>query len=362
MANKTIIPFGPQHPVLPEPLHLDLVLEDERVIEAIPRIGYIHRGLEKLVEKRDYKLFIYVVERICGICSFGHSMGYAQCIEQLMKIEVPERTEYLRCIFHELSRIHSHILWLGLLADGFGFESLFMHCWRLRERVLDIFEQCTGGRVIFSANEVGAFRQDIDNSTLKGIVNVLKRLLTEYETLYRTFLEDTSVKSRMVGVGHLTKEQAEEFSMVGPFARASGVATDERLHKIGAYGCLDNFEPITSNDGDCYARCLVRAQEVVQSIYMIEELVEKIPKGDISVPVKGKPEDGAQAMTTIEQPRGQAFYYAKGNGTKFLERMRVRTPTAQNLKGLLAALAGCELADVPMILLTIDPCISCTER
>ena len=165
MANKTIIPFGPQHPVLPEPLHLDLVLEDERVIEAIPRIGYIHRGLEKLVEKRDYKLFIYVVERICGICSFGHSMGYAQCIEQLMKIEVPERTEYLRCIFHELSRIHSHILWLGLLADGFGFESLFMHCWRLRERVLDIFEQCTGGRVIFSANEVGAFRQDIDNST-----------------------------------------------------------------------------------------------------------------------------------------------------------------------------------------------------
>ena len=155
MSQKTVIPFGPQHPVLPEPLHLDLVVEDEKVVEAIPQIGFVHRGLEKLIETRDYNQFIYVAERICGICSFGHSYGYAETVESLMGVEVPERAKFLRVIWHELSRVHSHILWLGLAADAFGYESLFMHCWRLRERVLTIFEKTTGGRVIFSAVKVG---------------------------------------------------------------------------------------------------------------------------------------------------------------------------------------------------------------
>ncbi len=362
MGKRTIVPFGPQHPVLPEPVHLDLVLEDEKVVTAIPRIGYIHRGLEKLVEKRDYTQFVYVTERICGICSFGHSLGYSQCVEQLMGIEVTDRAEYLRVIFHELSRIHSHMLWLGLLADGFGFESLFMHTWRLREQVLDIFEECTGGRVIFSACDVGGFRKDVPNETLKGMVITLEKMRQEYNVILKTLLQDNSVKNRMVGVGYLSREQAIEFSMVGPFARASNYAVDERFYKSGAYADLAAFEPIVSEDGDCYARCDVRAREVLQSIDIIAELVDKIPDGDVMLPVKGNPEAGAQTMMTIEQPRGQAFYYAKGNGTKFLDRMRVRTPTSQNLAGMVAALSGCEFADVPMVILTIDPCISCTER
>ena len=362
MSKTTIVPFGPQHPVLPEPVHLDLEMEDEKVIRAIPRIGYIHRGLEKLVTKRDYTQFVYVTERICGICSFGHSMGYSQCIEQLMGIEVTERAEYLRCIFHELSRIHSHLLWLGLAADAFGFESLFMHCWRIREDVLDIFERCTGGRVIFSACDVGGFRQEISNEELAGIVTVLEKLRDEYQTIARTFLEDTSVKDRLVGCGNLTKEQAIACSTVGPFARASGVATDERQNGIGAYGDLAAFEPVLSDGCDCYARCDVRIREVLQSIDIICELADKIPDGEVMVPVKGSPAAGAETMMTLEQPRGMCFYYSKGNGTKFLERMRIRTPTAQNLAGLVAALEGCDFADVPMIVLTIDPCISCTER
>ena len=362
MSKRTIIPFGPQHPVLPEPVHLDLVMEDEKVITAIPRIGFVHRGLEKLVEKRDYTQFVYITERICGICSFGHSLGYSQCIEQLMGIEVTDRAEYLRVIFHELSRIHSHLLWLGLMADAFGYESLFMHAWRLREEVLDIFEATTGGRVIFSACDVGGFRQDVDNSVLKGIVTTLQKIRGEYNTLSKTFLLDSSVKNRMVGVGYLSKEEAIEYSMVGPFARASNYAIDERLKAIGAYADLAAFEPVLSDQGDCYARCEVRIKEVLQSIDIIEELVSKIPDGEVMVPVKGAPADGARAMSTLEQPRGTVFYYSEGNGTKFLERMRIRTPTSQNLAGLVSALGGCEFADVPIIILTIDPCISCTER
>src|SRR6478735_4267510 len=159
---RTIIPFGPQHPVLPEPVHLDLVVEDEKVVEARPSIGFVHRGLEKLVEKKDYVEFVYIAERICGICSFIHGQTYCQAIEGLMNIQVPPRAHYLRTIWGELSRVHSHLLWLGLMADAVGFESLFMHSWRVREQVLNIIEATTGGRVIFGTCKVGGVRRDID--------------------------------------------------------------------------------------------------------------------------------------------------------------------------------------------------------
>ena len=362
MAKSTIIPFGPQHPVLPEPLHLDLVVEDEKVVEAIPQIGFVHRGLEKLVEKKDYNQFIYIAERICGICAFGHSYGYAQTIEALMNVEIPPRAEYLRTIWHELSRIHSHILWMGLAADAFGFESLFMHCWRLRERILDIFERTTGGRVILSVTKVGGVTRDIDNSELQAIKAVLDGIRHDYAELCKTFINDVSVKNRTVGVGYISTEDAKAYSMVGPFVRASNVPNDVRSLGRGAYGDLSEFRPIVSSDGDCYARMVVRAQEVLQSIDIINELIDKIPDGDISVPVKGAPAAGAEASNVLEQPRGECYYYARGNGSKYLDRMRIRTPTSINLAGMTAALKGCDLADVNMIVLTIDPCISCTER
>ena len=138
MANRSVVPFGPQHPVLPEPIHLDLVLEDEKVVEAIPSIGFVHRGLESLVKNKDFNDMVYVAERICGICSFGHGMGYCDAVEHIMDIEIPDRAKYLRTILFEISRIHSHLLWLGLMADAFGFESLFMESWKIREKILDM--------------------------------------------------------------------------------------------------------------------------------------------------------------------------------------------------------------------------------
>ncbi len=362
MGKATVIPFGPQHPVLPEPLHLDLVVQDETVVDCLPQIGFVHRGLEKLVETRDYNQFIYVAERICGICAMGHSLGYAETVESLMDIEVPSRAEYLRVIWHELSRIHSHLLWLGLAADAFGFESMFMHCWRLRERILDIFEKTTGGRVILSVVRVGGVNRDIEDSELKVICQTLDGIKGEYQQIMDTLLTDMSVKNRTVGVGTLSHEQAVALSMVGPFARASQVNYDVRTFGKGAYRALTEFQPILDAQGDCYARVKVRCLEVLQSIDIIKELAAKIPAGDISVKVKGNPEEGARAANVLEQPRGECYYYAQGNGTKFLERMRMRTPTSQNLAGMVEALKGADLADVNMIILTIDPCISCTER
>jgi ech hydrogenase subunit E len=362
MGQHTVIPFGPQHPVLPEPLHLDLVVDDERVIEAIPQIGFIHRGLEKLTETRDYNQFIYIAERICGICAFGHSMGYAETVESLMGVQVPKRAEYLRVILHELSRMHSHILWMGLAADAFGFESLFMHCWRLRERVLDIFEATTGGRVILSAVLVGGMVRDQDAQMLQFVKDKIASIEDDYAQLCRTFLEDSSVKSRLVGIGTISEADARNYDMVGPFARASHVANDARSLGYGGYAYLSDFQPILETDGDCYARVKVRAAEVLQSISIINEMIDSIPSGPVFEPVKGSPAAGAQACGVVEQPRGECYYYALGNGTKYLERMRMRTPTSMNLAGMATALAGCDLADVNMIVLTIDPCISCTER
>jgi len=244
MGNRTIVPFGPQHPVLPEPIHLDLVLEDERVIEAIPRIGYIHRGLEKLVEKKDYQQYVYVAERICGICSFMHGMGYCMSIESIMEVEIPERAKFLRTIWAELSRLHSHLLWLGLLADAFGFESLFMQSWRLREQVLDIFEETTGGRVIFSVCDVGGVKKDISSETLNKMKEVLTAMEKDLKEAAAVFLNDSTVKLRTKGVGVLSKEAAFELGAVGPMGRASGIEMDIRSQGYAAYDQL-NFKPVT---------------------------------------------------------------------------------------------------------------------
>ncbi|MGL4738133.1 MAG: nickel-dependent hydrogenase large subunit [Cellulosilyticaceae bacterium] len=359
MSKQSIIPFGPQHPVLPEPIHLDLVIQDERVVEAIPSIGFIHRGLEKLVQKKDYQEYVYVAERICGICSFMHGMGYCEAIENVMDVEVPDRAQYLRTLWAELSRVHSHLLWLGLLADAFGFESLFMQCWRMREKVLDLFEMTTGGRVIFSVCKVGGVRKDMDQEQLRVIKSTLLTLLEELKPLERVFFGDYTVKHRLVGVGVLDKKMAHDLGTVGPMARASGLMFDVRQLGYGAYSKLE-FEPIVHDDGDSYSRCVVRFKEIQQSIHLIVQMIEKIPQGDLSVKVTGNPK--GDYFARLEQPRGEVIYYVRGNGTKFLDRMRVRTPTFANIPALLQTLKGCELADVPILILTIDPCISCTER
>ncbi len=359
MGKRTVVPFGPQHPVLPEPIHLDLVLEDEMVVEAIPRIGYIHRGLEKLVEKKDFLQYTYVAERICGICSFMHGMGYCMTIESIMNVEIPERAKFLRTIWAELSRMHSHMLWLGLLADAFGFESLFMQSWKIREQILDIFEETTGGRVIFSVCDIGGVRKDISTETLTKIVGILNNIEKELKQISEVFLNDASVKSRTKGVGVLTKEQAYDLGAAGPMARASGVEIDMRCQGYAAYGKLD-FKPIIEKAGDSYARTSVRIREIFQSIDLIRQCVNLIPEGEIKVKVTGNP--SGEYFTRLEQPRGEVVYYAKANGSKFLDRLRVRTPTFANVPALLETLKGCALADVPILVLTIDPCISCTER
>ncbi|HOT95231.1 MAG TPA: nickel-dependent hydrogenase large subunit [Methanoregulaceae archaeon] len=359
MSRQIVIPFGPQHPVLPEPIHLDLVMEDERVVEAIPSIGYVHRGLEKLVEKREYRDFVYIAERICGICSFIHGMTYCHAVEGVMELDVPPRALYLRTVWSELSRLHSHLLWLGLMADAMGFESLFMQAWRLREHVLDDLESTTGNRVIQGVCKVGGVRRDVSNQKLREIVDGLAGIEPALRDLLKVFVEDDSIRHRLVGVGPLTEHQAWELGAVGPVLRASGVANDIRQTGYAAYDELD-FRPVVETGGDCYARTVVRARELFTSIDLIRQAVEKIPDGPVETKVTGNPKGEFYARS--EQPRGEVVHYVRANGTKHLVRFRVRTPTFTNIPPLLEAMKGLQLADVPVVVLSIDPCIGCAER
>ncbi len=357
---RTVIPFGPQHPVFPEPIQLKLECEDERIVGVVPVIGYISRGIEKAAELNPFRNNIFLCERVCGICSFMHALCYCQGIEDMMKVEVPSRARFLRVFWAELSRMHSHLLWLGLLADSFGFESLFMQVWRAREIILDISEMTSGHRIIQSTNVIGGVRRDIDEEMAQKVEEMLAQFKELADrSILPTILNDPTIKERTVGKGILTKEQAELLAAVGPTLRGSGVASDMRMTEYAAYKEI-GFEPIVETAGDSYARTLVRVKEIYQSLDIILKALSMMPEGDIAVRVTGRPE--GEVVSRVEQPRGELIYYVKGNGTANLERLKIGTPTFANIPSLLVMLPGCELADVPVITLSIDPCIACCER
>jgi ech hydrogenase subunit E len=352
-------PFGPQHPVLPEPLQLNITYEDEKVVNVAPAIGYIHRGIEKAGELNDYPQNVFLVERVCGICSFMHAMIYCEALEEIMKVEITPRAKYLRVFYSEISRAHSHLLWLGLLADAFGFESLFMKYWAIREKVVDLMEMTGGHRVILSACAIGGIRRDLTPELIRKSEDILLEVKKELDMITPVLLKDYTVKKRTVGAGVLSREQVIALGAVGPTLRGSGVAEDIRMNGYEVYREL-GFEPVVETDGDSHSRAVVRVREVYQSIELALEALHRLPEGEALIKVKGNP-DG-ETVRRIEQPRGELFYYVKGNGTKNLERLRIRTPTFANIPALLAMLPGCQMADVPVITLSIDPCISCTER
>jgi Ni,Fe-hydrogenase III large subunit len=359
MPGQTVIPFGPQHPVFPEPLQLRLVMEEERVVEAVPALGYMHRGLEKLAETKDYAQNVFLMERVCGICSFMHSLSYCQAIEELMGVEVPERAKWLRTMWAEFGRLQSHHLWLGLVADAFGFESLFMECWKHRELVLDLYEATTGSRITISANAVGGCRRDLEESVLAEIARRMDDLERGLDKVARVFRDDPLVKQRTVGAGIITRQEVLRLGAVGPVLRGSGVAQDMRQLGYAAYGDLD-FQPVVEQGGDSYARMMVRLREAYQSIDLVRQVLRRLPGGEVLAKVKGRPE--GEAVNRVEQPRGELLYYVKASGQVTLDRVRVRTPTLSNIPPLVRMLKGCRLADVPVIALSIDSCVSCTER
>ncbi len=358
--RRTIIPIGPYHPLQEEPEFFKLEVEGEKVVGLEINIGYNHRGIEQLCEQKSYDQVTFVVERICGICSTSHPFAYVNAVEDLAKIEVPERALYIRTVIGELERIHSHLLWLGLAGHFLGYNTVFMWAWKYREIVLDIMEQISGNRNHYAMMKPGGVRRDIDEEDIPMILKGLDELEEKIIMLKKAVMDDPVFHARLKGVGILTKEEAINYSAVGPTARASGVAIDVR--KNDPYAVYDKVEwdMIVTENGDVFDKVVVRLLEKLESIKIIRQCLQKMPKGEIDAHVKEIPP--GEGIGRHEAPRGEVFHYVRSDGTNSPVRHKVRAPSYMNVPTNQTTVVGEDIADAAIILAAVDPCYCCTER
>jgi NADH-quinone oxidoreductase subunit D len=360
-SPESVMPFGPVHPSLKEPEYFKLILEGEKIVQVIPRIGYVHRGIERAAQERTWVKNIYLFERICGICSFAHSLGYTHAVEGLTAFEVPKRARYIRVIVAELERVHSHLLWLGLVGHWAGFDTLFMWVWKDRERILDLEEAITGNRVHKSYSTIGGVRMDFPEGLadrIKTDLDYIEKRVDYYERLVES---EETFTVRTKGVGRITQEKARLLCPVGPLLRCTGIARDVRVED--PYAAYDEVPPRvqTSNDGDIASLLRIRLNEVRESCWMIKTAVEKLPSGPHKVSIPRAIPAG-ESTFHVEAPRGELFYFVKSKGGGSPERVKVRSSTVANILTATEMLKGHTLADVPIVLTGMDPCFGCMDR
>lgn len=360
-GKRFSVPIGPQHPALKEPGHFEFVVDGEVVQAASVRLGYVHRGIEKATESRSWVQNLYLLERICGICSHIHAMAYSLGVERLAEVSAPPRAQAIRTLVAELERIHSHFLWLGVAAHEAGFDTLFMYTWRDRETVMDLLESLTGNRVNYSVNVLGGVKYDLDAQSAENIhtgLNFLEDRTLHYLEVVRT---DRVFLQRTKDIGVMNREQALRAGLTGPTARASNVQRD--LRADAPYAAYTQFPltPVVEEAGDLQARFIVRIRELFESYRLIRALVDNLPAGDLTARMPRRIKAG-ETVSRVEAPRGELFYFIKSSGTDTPERIKVRTPTLCNIASVTQLVIGQQLADVPMILVGIDPCFSCNDR
>lgn len=367
--------IGPTHPAFKEPIRFEFEVDGERILNCDIDMGYTHRGIEKVIVQRNFIQAIYLLERVCGICSFSHPMAYCLAIENAAQIDVPPRAKYIRTIIGELERLHSHLLWTGVAAHEIGFDTLFYYTWDIREKVMDAMEAITGNRVNYAMLTIGGVRRDITEDLLP----FLKSTVSYYEELYtktaEILLDDVSIKLRSEGVGVLTYEQAVNLCAVGPTARASGLAKDVRVdYPVNAYPDIKWLKAITPRDfgkepkGDVYDRFIVRVLEMKQSIDIIEFCIDNMPDGLIATEtnaiklINSLKKVESEGIGRYEAPRGEVTHYHILDKREGPVCSKVKAPTYSNIIAWIPMFNGAEIADIPLIMSAIDPCIACADR
>jgi membrane-bound hydrogenase subunit alpha len=376
MTTKTTyqIPIGPIHPALKEPVMFEFEIDGEKIIDVNIRLGHVHRGIEWAGTRRNPIQILYLAERICGICSYCHPMAFALAVERAANIQVPEHAEYLRVIHAELERISSHTLWAGVAAHEIGFDSVLFLTWQIREKALDLTEYLTGNRITKGITMIGGVRRDIRPEMYPRIQETLQYLKKQVGVLHHIILDDKTIQMRCRHCGILTKEDALRLCAVGPTARASGVKKDVRLDQpYFAFGDLD-FDYITPDvltgevNGDVYDRIIVRLLEMKQSIDLIEQCLDRMPAGEaVSEPKIPKllaslKKVNGEGIGRMEAPRGEVFHYVKLTGADAPYFWKVRAPTYNNILPWIPMLLGQQIADIPIVASSTDPCMSCTNR
>jgi Ni,Fe-hydrogenase III large subunit len=283
-------------------------------------------------------------------------------VEKAADIEVPRRARYIRTIMLELERIHSHLLWLGIAGHIIGFDTVLMQTWRIREPVMWLCEAISGNRKTYGMNTIGGLRRDLPNDMRPQLLKTLADVEKEAIAVRDAIIGDGVLRARTETVGVLTMESVRSVCVVGPPARASGVAIDARIdHPYAAY---DEIPPriVTQEGCDIWARVVVRVGELMESIRLVREALSALPEGPICAEIRDEIPPGKAAVSVVEAPRGEAIHYVMTGGDNRPYRWRVRAPSYANLQALPAAVAHGTIADVPITLGSLDPCFSCTER
>jgi len=369
------LPIGPIHPALKEPINFTFKMNGEVVEEVDFAPGRAHRGIEWMGMRRNPVQILHLCDRICGICGVSHALAFGQAVEQIAKVEVPDRAYYVRTIIAEFERIQSHLLWAGVAAHELGFDTLFYLAWQVREESVDVIEYITGNRINYGIIQIGGTRRDITADMFPRIEQALRYYESLFDKMVRLFLTDKTIAMRCKNTGILTKRRALELATVGPTSRASGLAMDVRKDSpYAAYGDLDFdivLPDVYGNEtvGDVYDRIVVRLYEIPQSISIIRQCMQNMPDGPVLAEEKyakilsGLKKAAGEAFARVEAPRGEDMHYVRMNGKQEPPEMwKVKASTYSNQMAWVEILKGEQIADIPIIVASIDPCMSCTDR
>jgi formate hydrogenlyase subunit 5 len=356
------VPLGPLHMTSDEPGHFRLYMDGEHIVDADYRLFYVHRGMEKLAESRmTYDQITFLTDRICGICGYAHSVAYSTSIERALGIEVPARAQYIRTILLEVERLHSHLLNLGLACHFVGFDTGFMQFFRVREKTMKMAELLTGARKTYGMNLIGGIRKDILKEERTQVLNWIAELRGEVTRLVDILLNTPNIVQRTAGIGMLEPKVARDYSPVGPNLRGSGFHRDIRvIHPYCAYDRVP-WTTISKTGCDVLSRTLIRAEEFFVSLDMVAQCLETIPEGPILTEgFAYKPY--SFALGYVEAPRGEDIHWSMLGDNQKIYRWKCRASSYNNWPALRYMLRGNTFSDAPLIVASIDPCYSCTER
>lgn len=371
--------FGPQHPATHTTLRVVLKIDGERVVDAVPDIGYLHSGFEKLGEHLDYNQYVPVTDRMNYISPLSNNIAWHHAVEKLLEIEVPPRCQYVRTILAELSRISDHLLCAGTAALDLGAFTAFLYAFHQREVLYDIFELVCGARFTTSFTRVGGLMYDVDDRFVERVRHFVQGFPKTHADVTKMLNRNRIFLDRTSGVGVLSREEAINWSCTGPVARASGVTRDLRKDEpYLAYSDFD-FKVCCSNGGDCYSRYLVRMAEMLESLKIVEQAIENLPSGPVNVDVEGRqvlpekeevhntiegliqhfevvmsnrgfttPNDEVYGAT--ESPNGELGFYLVGDGSNVPYRARCRPPSFIHFAIFPMLIRGLQISDIVAVL------------
>lgn len=367
--SEMMLHIGPQHPIQPGPFLLDLKVRGETVSNAKLYMGYGHKGIEKIMESLTYLQCIPITDRICYLASLSNNEAFVSSVERLLDIEPTERSQHIRVIMQELSRIQSHLLGTGEYATDLGYVSMFLYMIREREYVLDLIEAITGARITHAFPRFGGVREDLPDRWRDMAIDVLHMVNEKCEVYKDIFSTDSIYRMRTVGIGALSKEDVIKAGLTGPALRAAGIGYDVRkVYPTLTYPDID-FKVPTGKNGDVFDRIMVRLEEVQESCWIIEQALdqmrpgplfpEELPFGRRTPQLRVPPGD---AYVPLEDPRGEIAMYVVSDGTDKPYRVKIRGPAFVLMQGLPPMLENVYIADVPAIAASMDSCNSEADR